>query len=95
VSFTVDTGVRVPMRDGVELDTSIWRPVGAGPWPVSLVRTRYGKDLPGLLGDATAARRPAIAAAHQVSAAPAETRNSKLPAPTVLVRVRITEAASS
>jgi len=35
----------VPMRDGVKLATSIFKPTGTGPWPVVLVRTPYGKDL--------------------------------------------------
>ncbi len=39
--------VRVPMRDGVRLDTSIFRPVGPGRFPAILVRTPYdkGEDL--------------------------------------------------
>ena len=49
MSYTVDTGVRVPMRDGTELDTNVWRPAGEGPWPTLLVRLPYGKDLPALL----------------------------------------------
>ncbi|HSB09835.1 MAG TPA: CocE/NonD family hydrolase [Blastocatellia bacterium] len=35
----------VAMRDGVKLATSVYLPQGAGPWPVVLVRTPYGKDL--------------------------------------------------
>jgi len=34
----------VPMRDGVKLSTIIYLPEGAGPWPVVLVRTPYGKQ---------------------------------------------------
>lgn len=34
----------VAMRDGVRLATSIYLPPGAGPWPVILSRTPYGKD---------------------------------------------------
>jgi uncharacterized protein len=49
MSYTVDTGVRVPMRDRTELDTNVWRPAGEGPWPTLLVRLPYGKDLPALL----------------------------------------------
>lgn len=33
--------VRLPMRDGVELETHIYRPVGEGPWPTILVRDPY------------------------------------------------------
>lgn len=34
----------VAMRDGVHLATSIYLPLGEGPWPVVLTRTPYGKD---------------------------------------------------
>jgi predicted acyl esterase len=33
-----------PMRDGVKLSTLIFLPAGAGPWPVVLIRTPYGKN---------------------------------------------------
>jgi uncharacterized protein len=33
----------VPMRDGVRLATDLYTPEGAGPWPVILERTPYGK----------------------------------------------------
>jgi uncharacterized protein len=48
MSFAVQKDVQVPMRDGIELATDIWRPDGTGPAPVLLVRIPYGKDLPGL-----------------------------------------------
>jgi predicted acyl esterase len=35
---------QVAMRDGVRLATAVWRPEGAGPWPVALARTPYNKD---------------------------------------------------
>lgn len=35
--------VKVPMRDGVRLSTSIYLPPGAGPFPVVLVRTAYNR----------------------------------------------------
>ena len=40
--------VRVPMRDGVHLETNVFHPAGAGRYPVILIRTPYGKgaDLP-------------------------------------------------
>ena len=38
------TTERVIMRDGVRLATDIYRPDGAGPLPVLLERTPYGKD---------------------------------------------------
>lgn len=34
--------VKVGMRDGVALDTDVYLPKGAGPWPVILVRDPYG-----------------------------------------------------
>jgi len=36
----------VPMRDGVRLATDAYLPEGAGPWPVILERTPYGKTTP-------------------------------------------------
>jgi uncharacterized protein len=33
----------VPMRDGVKLATNVFLPDGAGPWPVVITRTPYGK----------------------------------------------------
>ena len=35
--------VRVPMRDGVHLETNVFHPAGAGHFPVVLLRTPYGK----------------------------------------------------
>jgi putative CocE/NonD family hydrolase len=39
---------RVPMRDGIHLDTNIFHPTGGGRYPAVLLRTPYGKgpDLP-------------------------------------------------
>ena len=34
----------VPMRDGTRLATDVYLPSGAGPWPVALARTPYGKS---------------------------------------------------
>ncbi|WP_033288433.1 CocE/NonD family hydrolase [Amycolatopsis jejuensis] len=51
MKFSVDTEFRVPMRDGVELATSVWRPDGPGPFPALLVRTPYGKDGADLYGN--------------------------------------------
>lgn len=39
----LETDVRVPMRDGVELSTDILRPAGAGTFSTMLVRTPYDK----------------------------------------------------
>jgi putative CocE/NonD family hydrolase len=41
----VDSNVGVPMRDGVELATDIYRPNASGPHPVILVRTPYKKEM--------------------------------------------------
>ena len=35
--------VMVPMPDGVALATDVYLPFGAGPWPVLLIRTPYGR----------------------------------------------------
>src|SRR2546427_6582763 len=40
----VEKNVMVPMRDGVPLATDIYRPAGAGPYPVVLIRTPYGSE---------------------------------------------------
>jgi uncharacterized protein len=41
----LDPSVRVPMRDGVELATDLYFPVGAeGELPTILIRTQYGKE---------------------------------------------------
>lgn len=37
----------VELRDGVKLATSVYLPLGEGPWPVILSRTPYRKDLRG------------------------------------------------
>ena len=43
-TFTVETGVMVPMRDGVRLATDVYRPT-EGPTPTLLTRTPYNKDV--------------------------------------------------
>ena len=35
--------VRVPMRDGIHLDTHVFHPVGTGKYPTILIRTPYNK----------------------------------------------------
>jgi uncharacterized protein len=42
--FIVETGVMVPMRDGVRLATDVYRPT-EGPTPTLLTRTPYNKDV--------------------------------------------------
>lgn len=40
-----EKGIRVPMRDGIELSTDLYRPVGVeGKLPSILIRTQYGKS---------------------------------------------------
>ncbi len=43
--FEVDSGIGVPMRDGIKLATDIYRPKGEGQFPIVLVRTPYKKEL--------------------------------------------------
>ena len=40
-----ESAVMVRMRDGVRLATDIYRPKGAGPFPVILERTPYGRNV--------------------------------------------------
>ncbi|MEY9871698.1 putative acyl esterase [Streptacidiphilus sp. MAP12-33] len=44
-----DVDVEATMRDGTVLRADLYRPAGAGPWPVLLARTPYGKQDPGVL----------------------------------------------
>jgi putative CocE/NonD family hydrolase len=37
--------VAMPLPDGVHLATRVWRPDGAGPWPVLLMRLPYGRTI--------------------------------------------------
>ena len=49
--------VSIPMRDGIRLSANIFKPTGAGPWPVLLGRTPYGKgDEKGAGGRSNAAK---------------------------------------
>ncbi|MFQ6009139.1 MAG: CocE/NonD family hydrolase, partial [Candidatus Zixiibacteriota bacterium] len=47
---TVEKNVGVPMRDGIELATDIYRPLAQGKFPIILVRTPYKKELNELQG---------------------------------------------
>ena len=40
----VEKNVKVPMRDGVELATDVYRPQGTGPLPAIVQRTPYDKE---------------------------------------------------
>ncbi|WP_203071245.1 CocE/NonD family hydrolase [Falsiroseomonas ponticola] len=42
----MSTTLRVPMRDGVTLAATLYRPEGGGPFPVVMERTPYGRDAP-------------------------------------------------
>ncbi|HEV7128113.1 MAG TPA: CocE/NonD family hydrolase [Ktedonobacterales bacterium] len=59
-AIQIEFDVPATMRDGTTLRANIYRPAGAGPWPVLLTRLPYGKDLPlgtALLDPVQAARR--------------------------------------
>ena len=43
---SIQIDIKVPMRDGVNLSTDIYRPVGPGPFPTLLVRTIYDNQEP-------------------------------------------------
>jgi len=43
-NILIEKNIMVPMRDGVELATDIYRLEGAAPTPVLVVRTPYNKD---------------------------------------------------
>ena len=45
-TMTVETNLRVPMRDGTVLAADLYRPAGGGRYPVLLKRTPYGKQKP-------------------------------------------------
>ena len=55
--FNRRTGVRVAMRDGVELVAEVFVPAGDGPWPTVLLRTPYGRERPSRAQGAFWARR--------------------------------------
>jgi putative CocE/NonD family hydrolase len=44
-TITVERNVAVPMRDGVNLFTDIYRPAGDGPFPTLMQRTPYDKSM--------------------------------------------------
>jgi putative CocE/NonD family hydrolase len=45
-----DRGVKVPMRDGIELSADVYRPEADGKYPVIVVRTPYKKEMNELQG---------------------------------------------
>jgi hypothetical protein len=46
MQLTIDKNIQVPMRDGVELATDVYRPSGPGPYPVVMMRLPYDKEQP-------------------------------------------------
>src|ERR1700680_2660168 len=59
-AISVEFDVPARVRDGTVLRANIYRPAGAGRWPVLLTRLPYGKDLPlgsAILNPVQAARR--------------------------------------
>jgi len=49
MNIVIEKTVMVPMRDGVNLATDIYRPAQEGRFPVLLSRLPYNKELPGML----------------------------------------------
>lgn len=39
------TAASMHTADGTRLDADVWRPAGAGPWPVLLMRQPYGRSI--------------------------------------------------
>ncbi len=58
----VDRGVKVPMRDGIELAADVYRPKAEGAFPVVVVRTPYKKEMAELKGRFYARRGYAMVA---------------------------------
>jgi putative CocE/NonD family hydrolase len=57
-AITIDFDVPATMRDGTVLRANVYRPSGAGRWPVLLTRTPHGKEGErGVLDPEQAARR--------------------------------------
>jgi uncharacterized protein len=55
-AVSVDRGVKVRMRDGVELAADVYRPEPAGKYPVVLARTPYKKEMQETVGSFYARR---------------------------------------
>jgi len=49
MQLTIEKHLQVPMRDGVLLATDVYRPAGAGPFPVVMMRLPSNKEQPVLL----------------------------------------------
>lgn len=59
LEVTVEHGAEATMRDGTVLRADLYRPRGAGPWPVLLARTPYGTRDPAVLSRLDPARAAA------------------------------------
>ena len=62
----VEYNVGVPMRDGVEISTNIYRPNAPGRFPVLLLRTPYSKIAEYCLVDAALARKGYVVVQNNV-----------------------------
>jgi len=48
VNILIEKNITVPMHDGVQLATDVYRPAGDGRYPVIIQRLPYNKDLPAI-----------------------------------------------
>jgi len=48
VNILIEKNIMVPMRDGVQLATDVYRPAGDGLYPLIIKRLPYNKDLPAI-----------------------------------------------
>jgi len=48
VNILIEKNIMVPMRDGVQLATDVYRPAGDGLYPLIIQRLPYNKDLPAI-----------------------------------------------
>lgn len=49
MNLTIEKNLAVGMRDGITLQTDVYRPAGAEQWPAVLLRLPYNKEQPALL----------------------------------------------
>src|SRR5690242_15268638 len=57
-NMLVERNLVVTARDGIELATDVYRPIGDGPFPVLLERTPYDKSAPSRSERTAAVARP-------------------------------------
>ena len=48
MNILIEKNIMVPMRDGVQLATDVYRPAGDGLYPLIIKRLPYNKDLPAI-----------------------------------------------